>query len=487
MTDELFMMDSQDPYGDLLCTPLNSNNTKVLSHKSAEHVLPPSEPLEETSDDNFLVDPPVKRQRLCLPLSSESEPEVDRLCVYNKAFSLPSCASEGREVVTQPQVKPRPVKLNLDKLTPQGIDNIKEQIKQGELCCTSPFTKYRNQCDDFLQSNSQESNSSAQGIELIVSIHQSVVKPNQQAKPLAGNSAQIDQTTFASGSKSERKELVKPLCNEELFSNSQVQVGGECIIHYDGGDELPSFVCRSNESFEKGVHSDQMEVQTLDLGSHRTLPEAKATELQVTEPISFSSNENENFRVTKPPRSCVSDPTCKRRNAGVTQRPKFSRSRMVFCLDDDVKSTSPRVAESTSSNQETTGIDQSVSSPSILKSSGTQQERLLNNRTEHQRNFVKSTVTNKQSTKSKLDSLYKQILNWPVDPSILKHHFIPNCPSSAVPVSFSNYDQYFNCYSSLALLELRDTVSLVVYYSTNETIIYLVLLLVFSYKATCSC
>ncbi len=102
----------------------------------------------------------------------ETSQENNDICIYNKTFRLPSCASVGREIITQPLLRPVPVQLNIQKMSPSVIENTIEDVRQGKLCCLPAYTRYTKECEEFIINNHgiiQDSEDTLPG-ELVVSI-----------------------------------------------------------------------------------------------------------------------------------------------------------------------------------------------------------------------------------------------------------------------------------------------------------------------------
>ena len=356
--------------------------------------------------------------------SVSSDSETDN-CIYNKLFRLPSCASVGREVITQPFFRLKPVKLELEKMTPEIVRKTIKEFQQGNKTSLSPHTRYSNECQEFVYNN--------QGIvrerELIVSIDLPLQNPDQS----------VDQVVLG--------DQTVPVVEEQTSSNT------ECPSKKKDG--------RSNDKYPT---SDYLQIQDkmTNCGEEFVIPIMNNTKSIV----SASSTDVQ--------KSNICQTTKKAGTSGVVQRPRFSHSRLPSF--NEVDATNRRESPTTHDAMQLSSVNKSNSTschtktvvegnvvppvdssllPCCLSSSG-------NNHHQH----VVTVRKGKVCTKWQPSSLLNQILNLPIDAFNTR---IPSHSSndsvllvekpSQIPDTFSNWKEYYDKFVSLSLIELQEDVS----------------------------
>ena len=507
----------------------------------------------EDTDNASSVDilmPARKKQHILQVNCNEELPTVNLssptdetgTSIYNEFFQLPTCALSSA-VITPQRVQVRPLRVVVDKLNSENIRDIVKRIQQKELCVASPHSKYREECQLFMQS--QTFAYPQKKLRLVVSIelsllsgglkdkgispfikdkkHTAYIIPrshsnsqlltkdkvinspsnaNTEMKPQHTDSISTskrsprtsDTVKFYSNSSkhslvdsnddnvpnsnhcSDSSTDVRLFDESDLFSNSQVQVGSECFVSTIQTNKMKPNVTSTSYS-NHNVAPKRAE--------HPDLSNGKPNHTAPSKSIQISTLQAQTS-VYKPKVSQSSQPRSK--NSGVIHPPFFTHSRLAALVSSsNTKSTSQndkRISIQSESGRHTSA----VGDRSNMVNSTNSDDHRPQLQTSNSIAFPTSTTTRNPSSvknrphpkvypvvdlnpiqKRRIEDLYYQFLSW--DPKIfldpkMSHDDCPMRPKlvfptqpKPVPVTFLNYEDYYNTFMPLTLLELWDNVS----------------------------
>ena len=508
------------------------------------------EDTDNTSCDDILM-PARKKQHILQFNCNEEFPTVNLssptdetgTSIYNESFQLPTCALSS-PVITPQRVQVRPLRVVVDKLNSENIRDIVKQIQQKELCVVSPHSKYREECQLFIQS--QTFAYPQKKLRLVVSIelsllsgglkdkeispfikdktHTAYIIPRSHSNPqLLTNDEVINSPSNANTetkpqhtdsistpkrsprtsdtvrfySNSSKHSLVdsnddniSSHCSDgstdvrlfdesDLFSNSQVQVGSECFVS--------TIQTNKTKPTNDNITSTSYSIRNVapKRAEHPDLSNRKPNHTAPSQSIQNSTLQAQTS-VYKPKVSQSSQPRSK--NSGVIHPPFFTHSRLAALVSSsNTKSTSQndkRLPIQSESSRHTSAVGdrsnivnstnsddhrpqlQSSSSIAFPTSTTTRNPSSVKNRPHPK---VYPMVDLNPNQKRRIEDLYYQFLSW--DPKIfldpkMSHDDCPMRPKlvfptqpKPVPVTFLNYDDYYNTFMPLTLLELWDNVS----------------------------
>ena len=510
------------------------------------------EDTDNTSSDDILM-PARKKQHILQFNSNEELPTVSlssqtdetSTSIYNEFFQLPTCAS-STTVITPQRVQVRPLRVVVDKLNSENIRDIVKRIQQKELCIVSPHSKYREECQLFIQS--QTFVYPQKKLRLVVSIelsllsgglkdkgispftkdtkHAAYIIPRSHSNPQLSNKDEVisspsnantqmkpkhtdsistskrsprtsDTVTFYSNSSkqslvdsnddnvpisshcSDASTDVNLFDESNLFSNSQVQVGSECFVSTIQMNRMKSTSDNVTSTSYSNYNVAPKRAEHPDLSNRKPNQTAPPKSIQISTLQAQTS-------VYKPKVSQSSQP--KSKNSGVIHPPFLTHSRLAALVSSsNTKSTSQndkRIPIQSESSRHPSAVGDRLNTVNSTNSD----DHRAQLQTSSSIAFPTSTTTRNPSSvkkwphpklypvvdlnpnqKRRIEDLYYQFLSW--DPKIfldpkMSHDDCPMRPKlvfptqpKPVPVTFLNYDDYYNTFMPLTLLELWDNVS----------------------------
>ena len=316
----------------------------------------------DDSDDSVMIisDPDV------------SSSEITRKdCLYNKTFALPSCASEGNQIVTQPRIRPIPISISVKKMTPDNIDTVKKRCKQGNLKVYSPFTKNKKECEEFLRrlgdkkdelvvslpipkdptgkkrlkgNNSSDTKSSGHNIsinlidrffnesDLSCSDGDSTTNAYPDSSSICDSRRVADQSLISSYYRVDSSGSSTVSCDvrslDERENDPAISLSKVMDPHTGNKESFHNKISNNNSSDHMYQVFDDSDSNFDDSNSTtKTYPDSSSSidTRQVAEKSSFQRDSNNDTE-------CCTKPST--HNCGVTVRPRFSQSRMKHFIEN---------------------------------------------------------------------------------------------------------------------------------------------------------